>query len=100
LKPAAAQPALLCYVGKPHDKHLHNNELGDYIVPNTAVAEQLDLKRLSGRNYLGGTMFPSQWTPKFSSTNFELAEHFGGFNFGGGNAQLDLETMTFDRACG
>jgi hypothetical protein len=50
--------------------------------------------------FLRGTMFPSQWTPKFSSTNFELEEHFGGFNFGGGNAQLDLETMTFDWACG
>ena len=27
-------------------------------------------------------------------------EHSGGFNFGGGNAQLDLETMAFDWACG
>jgi hypothetical protein len=88
-------------VGKPpRDKHLHANELGDYIVPYTAAAEPLDLKRLSGRNHLGGTMFPNQWTPKFSPTYLEFEEHFGGFNFGGGNAQLDLETMAFDWACG
>jgi hypothetical protein len=38
-------------------------------------------------------MFPYQWTPKYSPTYLEFAEHFGGCNFGGGNAQLDLETM-------
>jgi hypothetical protein len=45
-------------------------------------------------------MFPCQWTPKFSPTYPEIEEHFGGFNFGGGNGQLDLETMQFDWACG
>ena len=43
-------------------------------------------------------MFPCQWTPKFSATYLEIEEHFGGFNFGGGNGQLDLATMEFDWA--
>jgi hypothetical protein len=45
-------------------------------------------------------MFHCQWTPKFSATYLEIEEHFGGFNFGGGNAQLDLGTMEFDWSCG
>jgi hypothetical protein len=49
---------------------------------------------------IGGTMFPCQWTPKFSATYLEIEEHFGGFNFGGGNGQLDLDAMEFDWACG
>jgi hypothetical protein len=44
--------------------------------------------------------FPCQWTPKFSPTYLEIEEHFGGFNFGGGNGQLDLATMQFEWACG
>ncbi|WP_375783293.1 hypothetical protein ACE10Z_25920 [Bradyrhizobium sp. Pha-3] len=50
--------------------------------------------------HLGGTMFPNQWTPKYSATYLEIEEHFGGFNFGGGNGQLDLASMEFDWACG
>ncbi|MBR1269731.1 hypothetical protein JQ629_19655 [Bradyrhizobium sp. AUGA SZCCT0222] len=88
-------------VGRPpRDKLLHKDELGDYIAPYSKDAERFELERLSGRNHLGGTMFPSQWTPKYSATYLEIEEHFGGFNFGGGNAQLDLETMEFDWACG
>jgi hypothetical protein len=41
-----------------------------------------------------------QWTPKYGATYLEIEEHFGGFNFGGGNGQLDLATMEFDRAYG
>jgi len=86
-------------VGKPPRDHLlHKAELGDYIAP---VDEQWErLRSLSGRNHLGGTMFPCQWTPKFSPTYLEIEEHFGGFNFGGGNGQLDLATMRFGWACG
>lgn len=88
-------------VGRPpRDRHLHKDERGDYLAPNSKDAEPFDLKRLSGRNHLGGTMFPCQWTPKFSATYLEIEEHFGGFNFGGGNAQLDLATMELDWACG
>ena len=88
-------------VGKPPRDHLlHKDELAAYIAPYTEAAELFDLARLSGRNHLGGTMFPCQWTPKFSATYLEIEEHFGGFNFGGGNGQLDLATMEFDWACG
>jgi hypothetical protein len=73
-------------------------ELGDYVAPFGAEGERL--RSLSGRNHLGGTMFPCQWTPKFSPTYLETEEHFGGFNFGGGNGQLDLATMQFEWACG
>jgi hypothetical protein len=86
-------------VGKaPRDHLLHKHELGDYVAPFGNISERL--QALSGRNHLGGTMFPSQWTPKFSPTYLEIEEHFGGFNFGGGNAQLDLATMEFEWACG
>ena len=84
----------------PRDQILHKNELGGYIPPYCKEAEPFDLAQLSTRNHLGGTMFPEQWTPKFSATYLEIEEHFGGFNFGGGNAQLDLATMEFDWACG
>jgi hypothetical protein len=84
----------------PRDKILHKDELGAYIAPYSKDAEPFDLAPLSGRNHLGGTMFPCQWTPKFSATYLEIEEHFGGFNFGGGNGQLDLEAMEFDWACG
>jgi hypothetical protein len=88
-------------VGRPpRDQILHKDELGDYVPPYSKQAEPLDLARLSARNHLGGTMFPCQWTPKFSATYLEIEEHFGGFNFGGGNGQLDLESMEFDWACG
>ena len=88
-------------VGKPpRDTHRHPDELGAYVTPDSDAAGPLDLVRLSGRNHLGGTMFPSQWTPRFSPTYLEFEQHFGGFNFGGGNAQLDLETMTLQWACG
>lgn len=88
-------------VGKPpRDHHLHTDELGAYIAPYTEEAEPYNLASLSGRNHLGGTMFPCQWTPKFSATYLEIEQHFGGLNFGGGNGQLDLETMEFEWACG
>lgn len=51
-------------------------------------------------NHIGGTMQPSQWVPRFSPYYIEFDEELGGFNFGGGNAQLDLRDMKFEWACG
>lgn len=51
-------------------------------------------------NHIGGTMRPIQAMPKFSPFYIEFEEHFGGYNFGGGNAQLDFRDMKFDWACG
>jgi len=88
-------------VGKPPRDHLlHKDELGDYIAPYTEHGTARCLAPLQGRNHLDGTMFPNQWTPRFSATYLEIEEHFGGFNFGGGNGQLDLASMEFDWACG
>ncbi|WP_342362211.1 hypothetical protein [Terrarubrum flagellatum] len=51
--------------------------------------------------HIGGTMRPIQAIPAgFSPYYIEFDEAFGGFNFGGGNAQLDFQTMKFDWACG
>nr|WP_166467479.1 hypothetical protein [Bradyrhizobium symbiodeficiens]QIP06504.1 hypothetical protein HAV00_09705 [Bradyrhizobium symbiodeficiens] len=51
-------------------------------------------------NHLGGTMRPCQSVPEMSPFYIEFEEYFGGYNFGGGNAQLDFKQMKFDWACG
>lgn len=51
-------------------------------------------------NHLGGTMRPCQAEPEMSPFYIEFEEYFGGYNFGGGNAQLDFGGMKFDWACG
>ena len=51
-------------------------------------------------NHLGGTMSPFQQAPDFSPYYIEFEEWLGGYNFGGGNAQLDFRDMRFDWACG
>ncbi|PVX30285.1 hypothetical protein [Sphingomonas pokkalii] len=53
-----------------------------------------------GYNHLGGTMRPCQAVPAFSPFYIEFEEMLGGYNFGGGNAQLDLRDLQFDWACG
>lgn len=51
-------------------------------------------------NHIGGTMRPIQAMPAFSPYYIGFEEYFGGYNFGGGNAQLDFKTMKVDWACG
>jgi len=51
--------------------------------------------------HVGGTMMPCQAIPDdFSPFYVEFEEGMGGYNFGGGNAQLDFGGMRFDWACG
>jgi hypothetical protein len=52
------------------------------------------------RDHVGGTMQPIQATPDFSPFYVEFEEYFGGYNFGGGNCQLDFLNMELDWACG
>ncbi len=52
------------------------------------------------RDHVGGTMRPLQAIPEMSPWYIEFEEYFGGYNFGGGNAQLDFKDMKFDWACG
>jgi len=55
-------------------------------------------KRL-GHDHIGGTAHPMQAYPELSPYYIEFDEDFGNFNFGTGNAQLCLKTLTFDWAC-
>jgi hypothetical protein len=52
------------------------------------------------RDHIGGTMQPIQATPHFSPFYLEFEEYLGGYNFGGGNCQLDFLNMQLDWACG
>jgi hypothetical protein len=52
------------------------------------------------RDHIGGTMQPVQSTPRFSPFYVEFDEYLGGYNFGGGNCQLDFLDMKLDWACG
>jgi len=65
--------------------------------------EDCDLKpwtRDHKSEHIGGTMRPIQSVPEFSPFYIEFEEYLGGYNFGGGNAQLDFLQMKFDWACG
>lgn len=56
---------------------------------------------LEGRDgHLGGTAFPYQALPEGLTPYYLEFWEFGGLNFGGGSAQLDLESEVFDWACG
>jgi hypothetical protein len=87
-------------VGKPPREWEHQCEDSGYLHPYTSEeGEALRLERFFGRNHLGGTMFPVQGYPEFGPSYLECEEDFGGFNFGGGNGQIDLEKMALDWAC-
>ena len=45
-------------------------------------------------------MRPVQGVPEMTPFYVEFEEYLGGYNFGGGNAQLDFRDMRFDWACG
>lgn len=88
-------------VGKPAREWEHECKDSGYIRPYTSEeGKALRLERFSGRNHLGGTMFPMQGYAEFGPFYLEFEEDFGGFNFGSGNAQIDLEKMALDWACG
>lgn len=53
-----------------------------------------------GRCHFGGTAFPVQGMPTGLGPRYLEIEEFGPLNFGGGNAQIDLENDVFDWACG
>jgi hypothetical protein len=50
-------------------------------------------------SHLGGTAFPVQGMPDGLTPWYLELEEISGLNFGGGNAQIDLESDTFDWAC-
>lgn len=90
----------------PFDQFLHAPT--DYVHPDFPMVGEAgeetyredDWRRDHHSNHVGGTMRPSQWVPRFSPYYVEFDEELGGFNFGGGNAQLDVRDMKFEWACG
>jgi hypothetical protein len=54
---------------------------------------------LFGRCHLGGTAFPVQAMPEGLTPWYLELEEIAGVNFGGGNAQIDLDSEVFDWAC-
>ena len=60
----------------------------------TGWAEDLHL-----RSHLGGTSFPVQTLVEGFTPFYLELEELPGMNFGGGNAQIDLESDAFDWAC-
>lgn len=87
-------------VGKPAREWEHECEASGYIPAFSDEGTALDLGRWSGVAHLGGTMTPVQGYPDFGPYYLEFEESFGEFNFGTGNAQLDLQQMELDWACG
>lgn len=87
-------------VGKPPREWKRQCEASGYIPAYSDKGIELDLGRWTELAHLGGTMVPNQGYPDFGPYYLEFEEAFGGFNFGGGNAQLDLEKMQLDWACG
>lgn len=89
-------------VGKPPREREDDCKDSGYVPAFSGEqSEALGLAQLDGRNHLGGTMFPIQSYPAFGPFYLEFEERFfGGFNFGSGNAQLDLTKMELDWACG
>lgn len=87
-------------VGKPPREWEDECQDSGYIPGFSDEGIALDLERFHARNHFGGTMFPVQGYPEFGPRYLEFEEDFGGFNFGSGNGQIDLEKMEMDWACG
>lgn len=98
LRPERGQGPWDPYHGEPTDyeqpSRWETDETGEKVYRESAWIEE------HAANHIGGTMRPVQSVPPFSPYYVEFEEEFGGYNFGGGNAQLDFRDMKFDWACG
>lgn len=81
-------------------KALESWDKGHYESPFTESFDYKPWAEKLGRDHLGGTMMPIQAVPDFSPYYIEFEESFGDYNFGTGNAQLDIQHLKFDWACG
>ncbi|WP_245297295.1 hypothetical protein [Rhizobium oryziradicis] len=87
-------------VGKPAREFSHENTLSGDIPAYSEEGHELGLERFQDWHaHLGEMMFPMQGYPDFSPYYLEISEIFGGFNFGGGAAQIDLKEMKLDWTC-
>ncbi|MFH9369876.1 hypothetical protein ACH4K8_29860 [Streptomyces anulatus] len=74
---------------------------GGYVAAWSSEDEQLQefWSSVEGISHLGGTVMPCQVLPEgLTPYVFELEDGVGGFNLGGGTAQIDLESDAFDWA--
>ncbi|PJN31220.1 hypothetical protein CG717_15665 [Streptomyces sp. CB02613] len=74
---------------------------GGYVDAWSSDDEDLEAfwSSVEGVSHLGGTVMPCQGLPDgLTPYVFELEDGVGGVNFGGGNAQIDLESGVFDWA--
>ncbi|MGW1433513.1 hypothetical protein ACWD6K_33455 [Streptomyces sp. NPDC002431] len=77
------------------------NGEGGYVEAWSSDDKDLDAfwSSVEGISHLGGTVMPCQTLPEgLTPYVFELEDGVGGVNFGGGNAQIDLESGVFDWA--
>lgn len=79
---------------------LDADETPGYVTPYDENFERLPWAAELAWTHLGGTCFSVQWTPKGLTPYYLELEELPGLNFGGGNAQIDLESEVFDWACG
>lgn len=96
MQPRAGDPN----VGRPAREWEWQCKASGYIPAYSDEGVELKLDRWRSCAHLGGTMMPIQGYPDFGPYYLEFEENLGGFNFGGGNAQLDLENVALDWACG
>lgn len=80
-------------------------EVGGYLSPDDFDGPTQPLAEWANELYLaeghlGGTAFPYQGMPEGLTPYYLEFWDFGELNFGGGLCQLDLESDTFDWACG
>lgn len=70
-----------------------------YVSPITRDFEQAPWAQILAPNHLGGTCQPVQSLEEGFTPYYLELEELPGLNFGGGNAQIDLESGAFDWAC-
>ena len=85
--------------GKKPSENWDEDENPDYEDVYTDTFELKEWAKHLQPNHLGGTMSPMQGVPDFGPYHVGFEEYFGGYNFGSGNAQIDLKSLQIDWAC-
>lgn len=84
----------------PHDVMFGETAENGYVSPYVKGADMtVWAEPLQGMSHLGGTALPVQGMPDGLTPWYLELEEIVELNFGGGNAQIDLESEVFDWAC-
>lgn len=73
---------------------------GDYVQPFGEDYRPLPWSEEFQLNHMGGTFRPVQAMPNIGPYSIGVEEYVGDFNYGTGNAQIDIVNAVFDWACG